>query len=113
MKERTARTKRIRELNDLFREHGLGTGSIMITSGVQALGEASVVEVLAAVHHFTAFTPDNDPHQEHDFGAIDMAGEKVFFKIDYYDLTLEAGSPDPADDAVTHRVLTVILAHEY
>lgn len=111
--EKAARKGRIRELNNLFREHGIGNGSIMITCGVQALGEEAVVAVMAAVHHFTAFTPDNDPYQEHDFGAIEVLGENVFFKIDYYDLSLEAGSPDPTDEAVTHRVLTIMLANEY
>ncbi len=40
-------------------------------------------------------------------------GEKVFFKIDYYDNKLELGSEDPADDSVTTRVMTVMFAHEY
>jgi hypothetical protein len=37
----------------------------------------------------------------------------IFFKIDYYDRTLTAHSPDPADPAVTRRVITVMLASEY
>ncbi|MEN0115466.1 MAG: DUF3768 domain-containing protein [Agrobacterium cavarae] len=36
-----------------------------------------------------------------------------FWKIDYYDQDLRNGSPDPADDAVTCRVLTVMRAEEY
>jgi len=31
----------------------------------------------------------------------------------YYDRSRQAGSPDPADEKVTVRVLTVMLAEEY
>ena len=50
---------------------------------------------------------------EHDFGAIDLDGERFFFKIDYFDLTRALYSTDPADPAVTERVLTIMLASEY
>ena len=59
------------------------------------------------------FTPDNDPYGEHDFGALEAAGERVFFKIDYFDRSLAYASSDPADSSVTTRVLTVLLSHEY
>jgi hypothetical protein len=53
------------------------------------------------------------PYGEHDFGSFEIAGEKVFWKIDYYDLSLEFGSNDSADPAQTKRVLTILLAEEY
>ena len=62
---------------------------------------------------FDAFTEDNDPHGEHDFGAFDHAGHRIFWKIDYYDQSLEFGSENPADPAKTTRVLTIMLADEY
>ena len=108
-----ARKKRIRELNDRFRQQAYGNGSILITAGIQSLGESKMSEVIAAVQNFTAFTQDNDPHNEHDFGAIDIANAKVFWKIDYFDLSRTMHSPDPADETVSHRVLTVMLASEY
>jgi Protein of unknown function (DUF3768) len=37
----------------------------------------------------------------------------VIFKIDYYDRSLNFHSPDPADPAVTERVITLMLAAEY
>jgi hypothetical protein len=55
----------------------------------------------------------NDPYEEHDFGAFDADGQRVFFKIDYYDESLSYHSPDPADPAVTKRVITIMLAEEY
>jgi hypothetical protein len=59
------------------------------------------------------FSENNDPHHEHDFGSVDEAGVRCFFKIDYYDRKTEFGSPDPADPAVTTRVMTIMLAEEY
>jgi Protein of unknown function (DUF3768) len=65
------------------------------------------------VETFSAFTGDNDPWHEHDFGAFEHDGEKIFFKIDYYSKDLEHGSEDPADPSKTTRVLTIMLASEY
>ncbi len=80
---------------------------------MQALGPEAVARTLQTVQSFAAFTPDNDPHGEHDFGSFEIAGEKLFFKVDYYDANMEYGSPDPADPAVTTRVLTILLIEEY
>jgi hypothetical protein len=104
---------RVRELNDQFRTVGIGNGSIMITAGVQTMGEIFMHETMLAVREFTAFSEDNDPWGEHDFGALEIDGTKVFWKLDYYDPTLTAGSENPANDALTHRVLTIMLASEY
>ncbi|NKE48636.1 DUF3768 domain-containing protein [Roseomonas frigidaquae] len=81
---------------------------------MQALSNADRARVIEAVQTFSAFTGDNDPHGEHDFGAIDLPGvERVFWKIDYYDPSFEFGSEDPADPKITRRVLTIMLASEY
>lgn len=37
----------------------------------------------------------------------------VFWTIDAHDRELRFGSDDPADPAVTRRVLTIMLAGEY
>ena len=37
----------------------------------------------------------------------------IFFKIDYYDADLLNLSPDPANPALTCRVMTIMLAEEY
>ena len=84
-----------------------------MTAGVVALGADKQAEVLAAVQAFDDFNADNDPWNEHDFGAIEVAGERIFFKVDYYDLTRAAHSPEPADPTVTERVMTIMLASEY
>ena len=102
----------IAALNDSFRTTFRG-GHLVITSGVHARGQDCVSAVLAKVRGFNEFTPNNDPRQEHDFGAFEHHGERFFWKIDYFDSDLEFGSDDPTDPNKTARVLTVMLAREY
>ncbi|MFQ1701931.1 DUF3768 domain-containing protein [Loktanella agnita] len=66
-----------------------------------------------AIAAFDAFETDDDPYQERDFAALEVEGTKVYFKFDYYNLTMDGGSEDPADPAQTVRVLTVMLPCEY
>ena len=103
---------RIRELNDQFRKTLIG-GNATMTSGIAALGETLVAQIVETVCKFTNFNSDNDPYREHDFGSFEIDGHNILFKIDCYDKKLEFGSPDPADPSVTTRVLTIMLAEEY
>ncbi len=105
--------EQVQRLNDSYRTQGVGKGSLVLSVGVRAAGQEFVAAALAAVREFTAFGADNDPYGEHDFGAFSIEGERVFFKIDYYDLVLCGHSADAADPEQTHRVLTVMLASEY
>ncbi len=84
-----------------------------MTRGIAALSPHEQIAIAAKVRDFKDFTPDNDPYGEHDFGAFDHAGKRIFWKIDYYAPCLERGSENPADPAQTVRVLTVMLAEEY
>jgi len=102
----------IRDLNDTFRASFEG-GKVLVTQGIQSLGPAATLVILQAVARFKQFTRANDPHGEHDFGGFEYGDLTIFWKIDYYDERLEFGSPDPANPAVTTRVLTVMLASEY
>lgn len=106
------KTARIRELNDAFRK-SFASGKVMLTQGVDGLRDADKTAVLAKVRTFDDFNRDNDPRGEHDFGNFEFAGQRFFFKIDYYDASLEFGSEDPSDLSKTTRVLTVMLAQEY
>lgn len=105
-------TDKIRQLNDQLRKHGIG-GKIMLTQGVQALGEQAILEIMILMQCYNDFPEDNDPYREHDFGAINYEGKKLFWKIDYYDQEYSMHSPNPADPNVTRRVLTLMLAGEY
>jgi hypothetical protein len=77
------------------------------------LGQAAVARIVKAIAVFDDFCQANDPYEEHDFGAFEAERRTIFFKIDYLDTTLTHHSPDPADAAVTERVLTIMLAEEY
>lgn len=103
---------RIRQLNDEARRY-LTDGKVVFTRGITALPEADQAAILERVRTFEDFTPENDPYGEHDFGAFEHNGQRVFWKIDYYDLEERFGSPDPADLSLTRRVLTIMLAGEY
>jgi hypothetical protein len=108
----TTTTDRIRTLNDELRQHLLG-GLAVITPGVAALGAVFVERIVKTIAVFDDFHHGNDPHQEHDFGAFEIDGNKMFFKIDYYDPTRTHHSDDPSDASVTERVITIMLAEEY
>ena len=103
---------RIRHLNDLLRCKGIG-GEVMITAGLDALGDVVVARVLREIAAFTLFTNDNDPHGERDCARLTVDGVSIIWKINYFDRNLEYHSPDPADPTVTVRVMTVMLAGEY
>lgn len=105
-------TARIRALNDALRQ-SLEGGRVVITAGVAALTQAEQAAVLDAVRAFDGFDAANDPHGEHDFGSLSVAGVQVFWKIDAYDRALAHASPDLADPAVTTRILTIMLAEEW
>ncbi|MGB6818297.1 MAG: DUF3768 domain-containing protein [Pseudolabrys sp.] len=108
----TSQANRIRALNDDLRQHLIGGGAV-ITLGVAALGQETVDRIVQMVAVFDDFCHVNDPYEEHDFGSFEVEGETIFFKIDYFDRTLTHHSPDPANPAVTERVITIMLANEY
>lgn len=100
------------QVNDIFRQRAYG-GRVVVTRGVAVLGEEALHGLLRDVAQFGAFDTGNDPHGEHDFGAIEHDGVRYFWKIDYYDRDFIYGSPDPADTTVTARGLTIMRADEY
>ena len=120
------RAERIARLNDLARR-AMGVACVVVaTEGIRALPEVDQSRLRELLETFDAFTADNDPYGERDFGAIYQGVDgvwsasrpidvavTVFWKIDAYDRELRFGSEDPADPAVTQRVLTIMLASEY
>jgi len=108
----------IRDLNDRFRKGDSSIpGQVLMTAGVQSLIDIDpkirLGEVIVAVRSFNDFSEDNDPYGEHDFGSLDILGEKLFWKIDCYAPDMMHGSEDSSDTTKTVRVLTIMLAGEY
>lgn len=99
-------------LNDALRR-GLCSGRVVLSAGVAALPEGQLRAVLQAVRSYEAFTPDNDPYGEHDFGSFEYVGQRYCWKIDYYDVDCCYCSPDPADPLVTTRVMTIMRSDEH
>ena len=89
--DRGKRAQEIRRGNDGFRRLGCNTldGRVMLTSSVAR--DPNVSAILAKVMAFNAFTKDNDPYGEHDFGEFEIEGERFMWKIDYYDEAIMFG----------------------
>ena len=106
------KTEMIRKLNDNFRTC-LKEGKVMLTIGIRSKAENEMTEILEKVVNFNDFNKNNDPYLEHDMGRFDHNGEKIIWKIDYYDKNMQYHSPDPSDSTKTVRVMTVMTANEY
>ena len=102
----TDKTEKIASLNDLCRKAMGVAGQLFVTEGIAALQPEDQSAIREKVERFSDFSSDNDPYNERDSGAFDHGGRKVFWKIDYYDRALTAGSEDPSDPGRTTRVLT-------
>ncbi len=109
---------KIAALNDRCR---LGLDRVarrMITANLKATLEANglVAGIVATARLMKRireydFGPGDGP--ERDFGAFDFDGNRVCFKIDYYDHSMEFGSEDPSDPSNTVRVMTIMLTSDY
>ena len=107
-------TEKIAHLNDEARKGLLpGSTKVLFTPLVTALPEPLLLHLQDAVSQFDAFTEDNDPYGERDFGAVEIEGERYFWKIDYYDRSLRFGAEDPSNVSETVRVMTLMHASEY
>lgn len=122
-------TVRIARLNDLARRAMGVACTAVVTAGFRSLPDDDQSQVRELIETFDAFTDDNDPHGERDFGSIYQLGdgrwtterprsqedecERVFWKLDYYDRDMQFASEDAANPAITRRVLTIMLSDEY
>jgi hypothetical protein len=75
---------------------------LLLTRGVADTFPDDVPIIMKMVREFDAFNEGNDPWKEHDFGAFNFRGEKIFWKIDDYN-----------GHEGYELVMTVMLASEY
>lgn len=102
----------IAKLNDAFRANPI-LGTTILTTGIRNNSSEDIARIMNKVRNFKDFNEDNNPYGERDFGVFDFKGQKIFWKIDYYDRNFEFASPDAANSSITNRVLTVMYADEY
>ncbi len=102
----------VKNRNDIFRRGMIQDNRhrIVLTQGVAYCeNKERIVEL---VRDFDSFTGGNDPYEEHDFGMIEVNGQKYFFKIEYYDLNYEWGV-DPHETSEYALLMTIMRADEY
>jgi len=80
----------------------LSPNLLVLTRGVASLPVEERAEILRKVRDFDDFSEGNDPDGEHDFGAFEHNGRRIFWKIDNY-----------CGHEGFELVLTVMLADEY
>lgn len=98
--------------NDNFHKH-LSQGTLVLTQGIRSNTKEDLEAIITKVRTFDSFDENNDPYNEHDFGAFDYKGRKVFWKIDNYDREFLYLSPDVSNPRLTNKVMTVMYAEEY
>ena len=123
--EYVADAAKVAEQNDAFRRNAclaipyapgdpILMGQLVATQAIHAKGMPFVQASLAAIGRVTDFPADNDPEGFHDFGAVEVEGTTVWFKLDLYDGSdLKYGSEAPDDPARTYRVLTILLPSDW
>jgi len=92
--------------NDIARQLGL---NVVLTNKAAELPD--IKELLYTVRSFNRFTQKDDPYGWHDLGYFDWKGQRVLWKIDYFDDQLKQFE-DPLSDNCK-RVVTIMLASEY
>ena len=89
-------------------------GRLVATRAIHAKGSLFIQESLAAIGRLTEFPAESDPDGYHDFGAVEIMGETVWFKIDLFDgADLQYGSEAPDIPARTYRVLTILFPSDW
>ena len=102
----------IATLNDKFRKSFIG-GEVLLSAGIAAMSSEDKANIVSMVQNFNDFTEDNNVYGENDFGSFDYKGEKILWKIDYYDLNNQYHSENPANPDITNRILTIMTVFEW
>ncbi len=94
-------------------------GRIVFAGGLAQEDRSKQIAAAQAATLDNNFTSENDPHGEHDFGAVTVPGSssfkefKIFWKIDYYSSSeMEDGADDPSA-LQAYRVLSIFYPDDY
>lgn len=90
-------------------------GRMHVTRSLAEAEDGFMAEAVKATGEFDTFEAENDPDGCHDFGAVDIRGQKVFWKIDLYeaDSDFRYGAETPDNPSTTVRVLTIMMASDW
>ena len=90
-------------------------GRMHVTRSLMEAGDGFMAEAVKTTGEFDVFEPENDPEGWHDFGAVEIRGETVLWKIDLYEAgsDFRYGAETPDNPATTMRVLTIMMAHDW
>ncbi|KZX95104.1 MULTISPECIES: DUF3768 domain-containing protein [unclassified Sulfitobacter] len=90
-------------------------GRLVVTQSLIEAGDGFVTEAVKATGAFDTFEPENDPEGWHDFGAVTIRGETVFWKLDLHEASSDFryGAETPGNPKTTMRVLTVMMARDW
>ena len=90
-------------------------GRMHVTRSLAEAEEGLMDEAVKATGEFQTFESENDPDGCHDFGAVEIRGQTVFWKIDLYeaDSDFRYGAEAPDNPATTIRVLTIMMASDW
>lgn len=107
-------TEKIRALNIAFWREPHKHGRLMMSRYIADRDPDFHTKCLEALRVYDGWNADNDPHGEADMCILDIDGEKVWAKLDYYSrANLNYGSEDPSDPAKTFRIGTLLFPDEY
>lgn len=90
-------------------------GRLVVTQSLIEAGDGFMTAAVRATGSFDTFEPDNDPEGWHDFGAVTIQGESVFWKLDLYEAASDFrfGAETPERLETTMRMLTIMMAHDW
>lgn len=106
------RTKaQIATYNDLFRSTMIEGGRHKVVLTPLVAESPDREDIITEVRNFKGWHNGNDPHKEHDFGAVHIRTQTYFFKCDYYTPDFQYGADPHVDDYAI--VLTIMHSSEY
>lgn len=107
MTEVGALIKRIRKLNDNFRQK-IPHGSLRIRGGAKQFSNDQLLSITKLIQSFEYFRPDSDASELHDNGVVEFEGIKIIWQIETNGKCFEL-APQSVNDEAFHRTTLVIM----